>query len=645
MTPQSKRRPSHRPKTISAQGVAGQRGINLIEGVLLEMGSRWTPSGPNEVGVDGYIELFDTSSREPLGLTLAVQSKVVSAIGKGGSSFEYRCTARDLKYWLRLNTPVLLIVSNPSAREAYWVSIQDYFKNWNPSTSTSITFVKAHHRFDRNSFVQLVAIATQRQGLSLAPSLRKHTLRAIDPSSVVVLPFLPLTREEKEEALSDGITEAVITSLAQIPSLRVIASTSSFSLRHTKKDIRVIAAALGVRTILEGSVQRQNDRIRVTAKLVDAETRVHLWSRQYDKSFSDIFGIQDDIAGAITAALQRSTVPMSHAREGFIPRLDAYEAYLLGRHSMLKHTPEALERGERFLRNAAQLDAAYVEPRVALGRIYLMRAIEGIHSPSAMLPLVVEQAQEALRIDGLDPRAHTLLGISAVALNFDWHRAASHFTQAFKRVPVAPETRQSFSVYLAAEAKYDRAAEMLENALKSDLLNVFWRGRLANLLNLAEEYDRALAEATKALSIEEHYWLPHYVIAENHVLRDKIADALAPAEQAYNLAQRNPRVAGLFAGILVRLGFEERAQTVVRELGPESSIGGLFVHLVLGDTEKGMDALLQAIAEHQLFAVLYAYSPFTRDLRLSKEWSKVADAMKLQDLADTRVDYREDESR
>jgi Domain of unknown function (DUF4365) len=113
------RRKQPRPKTISAQGLSGQQGINVIERRVLQMGSRWTPSGPNEVGIDGYIELFDPNSRQALGETLAVQSKVVSSISDAGKqSFDYWCDANDVEYWLNGNTPVILVVSNPATDEA-----------------------------------------------------------------------------------------------------------------------------------------------------------------------------------------------------------------------------------------------------------------------------------------------------------------------------------------------------------------------------------------------------------------------------------------------------------------------------------------------------------------------------------------------
>lgn len=166
-----------RPKTISTSGVTGQKGINAIERIVLEMRSRWTPSGPNEVGVDGYIELFDPNSRQSLGLTLAVQSKVVAAIASdSGDTFEYWCDPNDLTYWLNGNTPVVLIVSDGTPERSYWVSIAQYFQNWDRTKSSTVAFSRSEHRFSRECFPQLVEIAAPKPGLYLAPNVRTEAL-------------------------------------------------------------------------------------------------------------------------------------------------------------------------------------------------------------------------------------------------------------------------------------------------------------------------------------------------------------------------------------------------------------------------------------------------------------------------------------
>jgi len=176
MPSRSRRRRRH-PKTISTQGLTGQRGVNLIERVVLEMGCRWTPSGPNEVGIDGYIELFDANSRRPLGLTVGVQSKAVTAAADNSKlTLDYWCDPNDIEYWLNGNTPVILVVSSPASNEAYWVSIKGYFKDWTPTSSPRVTFVKEQHRFSAASFRELVEIAAPKAGLYLAPTRCRETL-------------------------------------------------------------------------------------------------------------------------------------------------------------------------------------------------------------------------------------------------------------------------------------------------------------------------------------------------------------------------------------------------------------------------------------------------------------------------------------
>jgi hypothetical protein len=172
------RRRRRRPKTISRQGVSGQRGINLIERVVLEMRSRWTPSGPNEIGIDGYIELFDPNSGSPLGLTVAVQSKVVEATEDSSTAtFDYWCDANDIEYWLGGNTPIILVVSAPSSNVAYWVSIKDQFRSWTQTDSTRVTFAKDRQLFTKDSLRDLAKIAAPTPGLFLAPTRRRETLQ------------------------------------------------------------------------------------------------------------------------------------------------------------------------------------------------------------------------------------------------------------------------------------------------------------------------------------------------------------------------------------------------------------------------------------------------------------------------------------
>lgn len=170
--------PPPKPKTLSRQALQGQKGVNVLEEVVLEMGSRWSASGPNEVGIDGYIELFDPRTGHALGTTVAVQSKAVATFDKETpETFELTCSARDVDYWMQGNLPVILVVSRPTSREAFWVSIKDYFADPTRRAASKVTFTKSTQRFTKDTLNSLLTIGRPRDlGLYLAPLPREETL-------------------------------------------------------------------------------------------------------------------------------------------------------------------------------------------------------------------------------------------------------------------------------------------------------------------------------------------------------------------------------------------------------------------------------------------------------------------------------------
>jgi TolB-like protein len=181
-------------------------------------------------------------------------------------------------------------------------------------------------------------------------------------------PFANMSRDTDDEYFSDGLAEEVINALAQVPSLKVIARTSAFAFKGKNEDIRRIADTLGVTNILEGSVRRAGSRVRVTAQLIHAADGTHLWSQRYDREMSDIFAVQDDIAGAIANALKLKLVPAPERR---MPSLPAYEAYLKYRSYQWQFTPEASQRSRECLEQALALDPDFALPYVGLADHHL----------------------------------------------------------------------------------------------------------------------------------------------------------------------------------------------------------------------------------------------------------------------------------
>ena len=245
-------------------------------------------------------------------------------------------------------------------------------------------------------------------------------------------------RSDKEnEYFSDGLAEEILNLLAKIPGLKVIARTSSFAFRGKEQDITAIAQTLRVRTILEGSVRRAGNRIRVTAQLIEAESGSHLWSERYDRDMTDIFAVQDEIGQAIAAALKVRLVGRTQE-----VNLDAYQYYLKGNYHRFRFMPESLVQAKACFEQALAIAPGYASAYSGLAGYYFTLAVVGIRPWTEVSPLARSAAEKALAIDPANSEAHSLLAILAGALVFDWKVSEKHHGLALAEDPVPP-TNQS----------------------------------------------------------------------------------------------------------------------------------------------------------------------------------------------------------
>jgi serine/threonine protein kinase len=468
---------------------------------------------------------------------------------------------------------------------------------------------------------RFVSAAEVRDRLSAAAASR--TCEAVP--AIAVLPFDNNSRDGDSDYFSDGLADDIANKLALLPGLRVTARTSAFAFRHRQQDIREIARQLNVNTILEGSVQRSGDVIRVRAQLINAENGFRIWSGQFDRRMEDVFAVQDEITAEIVKLLRVTLAVSPPPRE--TENIAAYEAWLKGRHHLLKHTPEGLDRSRRFFEEAIALDPAYAAPHISLARYYLGFAVEGLKPSTEMLPLVRREATAALQINARDRRAKALLGVSALILDYDWRRAQELFEEPEVPPPGSPEVDQSYAFYLAAAGRYREACAILRRILEIDPLNVAVRARLGNDLNLAEEYDEALIEVSRGLDTGEDYWLLHYVKAENLLLRGRLEEARAPAERAYDLAPWNARVLGLLAGIVTKAAGTGCPEELGQKLRKAAPAAFMFYDLVASETSAAAVSFRRAVEAHEAFALMYAHSPLTARLRASEEWRALAASM------------------
>ncbi len=456
---------------------------------------------------------------------------------------------------------------------------------------------------------------------------------AEDQPSIAVLPFSNMSADKENEYFSDGLAEEILNALVRVPGLKVTARTSSFAFRGKEQDIRGIADALGVKTILEGSVRRAGNRVRVTAQLINAADGYHLWSERYDRELTDVFAVQDEIAAAIAGALKLKLSGEAAPAHRHTPKVEAYEAYLKGRYHLQKATPEGWARAKEYLEQAIALDPEFAEPHASLAGQYFILWTNGMRPANEMVPLLRAAARKA--VDLGDEAAHALLGAVATAYDYDWKEAEREFVRATKAVQTIPEYGVIYSIcFLIPSGRIQEAIAILERSVTADPLYVPIRGSLGGVFIYAGLYDRAIGEANKGLEIDEKNWFPHQFLAVTYLLKNMIPEALGAAERAYDLAPWNPRMVGLLAGTLSRAGEHARAETVIGRI--ESAQGRHVVasgmalyHLIRSDVDAAADWFEKAIEAREPTVVSWIRLPLLKPLRESARWGKIARMMNL----------------
>jgi len=458
------------------------------------------------------------------------------------------------------------------------------------------------------------------------------TRPADDGRSIAVLPFEDMSREREDEYFGDGLAEEIINALAQIEGLKVIARTSAFAFKGKHQDIRRIAEALGVATVLEGSIRRSGARIRVTAQLIAAADGSHLWSQRYDRELTDVFEIQDDVAQAIATALHvKLTAGGSGAARRHTPPMPAYDAFLQGRHFLFRHTPESLVRGRELQERAIELDPAWAQPHAELGLGHLFSIVDGLRSAREAVPLMRHEAATALALDPSDTSPHFLLGSAAAMLDYDWAEAERGFARALASPSPRPDVHWAYgSLYLQPLGRHDESVAQMRREVERDPLNLMYRAVLASHLTHAGQFDEAVVTAREAIDLNPDLWAGHTILGEALVSAGRFDDAVVALERAHRVAPWHTMPAGFLAGALTRAGRADEASVLLPALeDPRLPVGGAVYRLIVGDLDGAADWYARLVDARDFFALVYADGPLIRPLRESPHWPRLARTMNL----------------
>ncbi len=365
-----------------------------------------------------------------------------------------------------------------------------------------------------------------------------------EEKSVAVLPFLSMSADADSDYFGDGMAEEIINALARLPGLRVAARASAFSFRGKADDLRAIAAQLNVRTVLEGSVRRAANRVRITAQLIDVDNGFHIWSERYDRELTDIFAIQDEIATAIAMKFEVTLAGEGAGRlvQPGTTNLEAYEFYLRGR-AFLHRRGASLARAIEKFEEATAVDPDFAPALAGLARALVLQAFWGQCEPGAVLDRASTAAAHALRSDPGLGEAHAAGALVAFAARFDRHAADAAWKEALALAPESDsDTRIGYAMFALAyaEGRVVEAANAIAAALELDPLSSSGHAGLAAMCRTAGDAERARAAARRALELDPDslyaYWAMIYALSGG----DALAEANAIARRAMASVGRHP---------------------------------------------------------------------------------------------------------
>jgi eukaryotic-like serine/threonine-protein kinase len=359
--------------------------------------------------------------------------------------------------------------------------------------------------------------------------------------SLAVLPLANLSGDPDQEYFSDGMTESLITDLARIGALKVIARTSVMTYKGTKKPLREIAQELRVDAVLEGSALRSGDRIRITVKLIDAKTGKSLWAEAYDRDFADVLVLQSEVARSVAQQVQAQLAPREQTRLASARTVnpEAHNAYLQGAFLAHRPTQRNVDTAQQYFEIALKKDPNYALAHAGIARVWLQRAQVGWVLPLEAGPKVVAAAERALALDtGLAEVHHTLGMVKGLVL-WDFRGAEASFRRAIELDPNYPDARVYYARLLHILKRPAEAMPQIERALELDPHNPLFLARHAHLLNAVRRHDEAIAQARRALAVDPEQQQAENALRNAFFERGMLKEAL---EVSIRRKRANPEV-------------------------------------------------------------------------------------------------------
>jgi serine/threonine protein kinase/Flp pilus assembly protein TadD len=409
--------------------------------------------------------------------------------------------------------------------------------------------------------------ATELGGRSVSSGSWAPSFVAEKLNSIAVLPFTNMSADPENEYFCDGLAEELLNALAKIENLKVAARTSAFSFKGKNANVNEIGSTLGVNTVLEGSVRKSGNRLRITVQLINAADGYHMWSERYDSEMKDIFDVQDEITLAVVEALKVKLLGEEKAvvLKRHIENTEAYELYLKGRYYYNKHTTDGWLKGIEYFEKAIEIEPEYASAFAQIGLAYITLSFFGVFSPHQTLPRGKAVVTRALEIDEQSAEGHAALANILFYYEWDWAAAEREFKRAIELNPNDANTRWRLGLFLVSRERFVKAVKEGERAVALDPLSLLANLYAGFIYLLADRPDDALRQVARMIEIEPNFHGAYWLKGAVCLAQEKPEEAVEALEKSMALGG-TPIVKSHLGCAYGLLGKRDEAQVVLNEL-------------------------------------------------------------------------------